>query len=276
MNGGVASYGDVQITTLQNMPVAIPVYGSTSSFTTDGSSEVPSEYEDVNANHQTGPDEGYDQNATYQMWQATVKLEIPVARLEVSGITHVTHTGIGDDNCMFETLNIAGVYLDNVKKTDSGNRLDVYFADGEGTGSEVAFLKEAIDPAEDFLHGTVWPAEGEAYAFNFYGPTDEEVTAAQTAEAKQALNPKFKIYFTNATGSSDPVSTPRYAMITSYKNSSNEPIVLENGHIYRIKSAELKDENIIGDEGGNTLIGVEVTVEEATWTVETIKADWAN
>ncbi len=37
----------------------------------------------------------------------------------------------------------------------------------------------------------------------------------------------------------------------------------------------MKDSNIIGDETGNTLIGVEVTVVEAKWDVKTIEADWA-
>lgn len=65
-------------------------------------------------------------------------------------------------------------------------------------------------------------------------------------------------------------------MITSYKQTSGAPITkFEPGHIYRITSAKLTDENIIGDEGGNTLYGVEVTVVEAEWTVETIDADWA-
>lgn len=56
---------------------------------------------------------------------------------------------------------------------------------------------------------------------------------------------------------------------------SGNSIILQNGHIYRIVDATLDDKNIIGDEGGNTLVGVEVTVKEAEWTVETIEADWA-
>lgn len=280
MNGGVATYNDVDITGLQQMPVAIPVYGSASSadFTTDGTSKVPSSYTTVDEDHQGGP-KGYDKDATYQMWQVTVQLEIPVARLEVSGITHAHVLPADADDCKYATLKIAGVYLDNAKKTDAGNRIDVYPAEGAGTGSEIAFLSEMITPAENFLDGSIWPAaiesKAQAYAFNFYGATDQEITAATTEEAKKALNPKFKIYFTNATGNGEAVSTPRYAMITNYKDTDNNPLVLQNGYIYRILSAELSDENIIGDESGNTLIGVEVTVEEATWTVKTIEADWA-
>lgn len=68
-------------------------------------------------------------------------------------------------------------------------------------------------------------------------------------------------------------------MITKYKetaeNGGSEITKFEPGHIYRITGAQLSDQNIVGDESGNTLYGVEVTVEEATWTVETITADWA-
>ncbi|WP_300814601.1 hypothetical protein [uncultured Bacteroides sp.] len=276
MNGGAATYDEVDITTLQQMPVAIPVYGSASAadFTTDGTSDVPNSYEDVDSDHQKGPN-GYDKDATYQMWQVEVTLEIPVARLEVSGITH-QHTLTADAaSCKYSQLNIAGVYLDNVKKTGEGTRTDVYFEAGNGSGTEIAFLKDPISPAENFLNGGSWPAAGQAYAFNFYAPTEQEITAATTDDAKKALNPKFKIYFTDALGSGDAVSTPRYAMITNYKDSDNNPLVLQKGHIYRIVRAELTDENIIGDEEGNTLIGVEVTVTEATWTVKTIEADWA-
>ena len=69
-------------------------------------------------------------------------------------------------------------------------------------------------------------------------------------------------------------------MITKYRakgstNPDDEGIVLEAGKIYRIVDAVLDDENIIGDEGGNTQFGVNVVVEEAVWEVVEIKADWA-
>ena len=56
---------------------------------------------------------------------------------------------------------------------------------------------------------------------------------------------------------------------------SDPGIVLEAGKVYRIIGAVLDDENIIGDEGGNTQFGVNVVVEEAVWTVVDIQADWA-
>lgn len=276
MNGGVASYSTVNIATgtpaLQVSPDVIPVYGSTTAFTPTNRSESPT----IGDDHETGAQNG-DQNKKYQIWTATVNLEIPVARLEVSGIKHVD---LGEE-CIFDELSIDGVYMDWIMPTAGAARADYQFvANGAGTGAE-AILKEAITAPNDFMVLTSeWPAqtEGEAtqaYAFNFYGPTAQEIAAATEDAQKQALNPKFKIYFANATGSSNPVTEPRYAMITNYKDVDGNSIILENGHIYRILEAELDDKNIIGDEGGNTLYGVEVTVTEATWEVETIDADWA-
>lgn len=304
MNGGVPDYSEVGIGTLQEMPVSIPVYGSTDHFTTDGSSATPGEYTTnsgafVPVDHQINGED----NTTYQMWQATVNLEIPVARLEVSGIKHVAHPYVDttdeeqkEETCLYKTLTIDGVYLDNLKLTGDGTRQDLYFIEGAGAGSAVSPLKEDI-PTEhtpkggtvisnfnDFLRtGGVWPADDvepntkKAYAWNFYGPTAAEIADATTQEQKQALNPKFKIYFKKAeeADGQNPISAPRYAMITNYKNSDGESIVLENGHIYRITEVVLKDANIIGDESGNTLIGVEVTVHEAAWTINDIQADWA-
>lgn len=293
MNGGVASYNAINIATgspsLQVLPAAIPVYGSTSTFTPTDRSESP----DADDDHQTGATSD-DESKTYQIYTATVQLDIPVARLEVSGIKHVTHTNTGDDKCLYSKLTIAGVYMDNVKPTDGGTRTDYQFsASGTGSGAE-AILKDAITDNTDFLDDSkVWPATAtpaKAYAYNFYGPTAAEIADAEQVtdnaetddvdealEAKQALNPKFKIYFSEAEGveGGKPVTEPRYAMITNYKDKSGNSIILKNGTIYRITEAVLKDSNIIGDETGNTLIGVEVTVVEAKWDVKTIEADWA-
>ena len=42
----------------------------------------------------------------------------------------------------------------------------------------------------------------------------------------------------------------------------------------RITDVKLDDKNIIGDEEGNTLYGVDVTVKEAQWSIETITGQW--
>lgn len=297
MNNGIDSYAGVNIANgtpqLQVAPKFIPVYGETTTFTPTNRNESPT----IGDDHETGAEDG-DQNKKYQIWAATVNLEIPVARLEVSGIKHIDK----GNSCIFTELTIDGVYLDNIMPTDGVARADYqWVANGGGTGAE-AILKEVIpgdETAKNFKAANAeWPTQPQGstygepsnvYAFNFYGPSEDEISTAeevtddpQTADvdeqkvAFQRLNPKFKIYFAKATGTpTEPVTEPRYAMITNYKDVDGNSIILKNGHIYRIVKAELEDKNIIGDEGGNTLLGVEVTVVEATWTVETIEADWA-
>lgn len=283
MNGGKNSYTSDAPTVFESVdPASIPAYGETSSFTLTSVTASPGDK--GGSDYETGANaDGSDNSKVYQLYTASVQLVIPVARLEVSGIKHVTsgtHTGT---DCAYQTLTIAGVYLDNVYATGTG----VTYADGafpcasgaptdysydgiNGTGIEAIWKDAAV--TTDFLSvDAVWPeTAGQAYSYYFFG-----------ADGADNL-PKFKIYFSEseAKDTDSPLPKPRYAMITKYKetaeNGGSEITKFEPGHIYRITSAQLSDENIIGDEGGNTLYGVEVTVEEATWTVKTIDAEWAD
>lgn len=278
MNDGKASYTSDAPTVFTQAPAAIPAYGETSLFTLTSNTGSPtvggSDYE-AGANA-----DGTDDSKIYQLYTATVQLAIPVARLEVSGIQHVLSAdGHLADDCAYQTLTIAGVYLDNVYATGSGVTYsngsfpcvsgiaptDYSYNGADGTGIE-AILKDAATETNFLAVDGVWPTAGNAYSYYFFG-----------ADGVNNM-PKFKIYFDTslAKDKDHPLPAPRYAMITSYKKDGVELTKFEPGHIYRIISAKLTDENIIGDEGGNTLYGVEVTVEEATWTVETITADWAN
>lgn len=268
INGGQADYANVPLANVQQEPSKIPAYGETSTFTKTAQTGSPTLENDDKT--EQGANNG-DENKTYQLYSATVTMAIPVARLEVSGITHVDGGA-----CAYSKLTIAGAYMDNLY-TQGGSYGDGVYSDaialqdycwlaGQqpslGTGID-AVLKDEItgnDDERNFKTGT-WPADGDAFAYNFYAGTD---------------NPIFKIYFDNSESVDplNPLPAPRYAMITKYKNLEGE-VTFENGKIYRIISAELADKNIIGDEGGNTLYGVEVTVEEAVWTPVNITAEWA-
>lgn len=301
MNGGKATYATEDVITgggLQEV-ANVPAYGATESFTltADMKSPVIGNDNDTNtAGAEQGAVEG-DQNKKYQIYTATVEMAIPVARLEVSGIKHITGshvTGNDPGNCKYSTLTIAGVYLDNVIPNGDGveystvnsaftngeNPQDYCFAEGKGTG-DVAILKngndeEGFGPTDFLTTEAQWPTDGKAFGYNFFGAKNE---INEGNVVKDNL-PKFKIYFSESVAENPdhPLPAPRYAMITKYwKNDAKTEEVTEfkPGTIYRITSATLTDDNIIGDEGGNTLYGVEVTVEEAEWAVQTIYADWA-
>lgn len=280
MNGGKASYADDAPTIFTSEPAGVPAYGEVGETDITLSSTTASPGNKGGADYETGANSG-DENKTYQLYTASVKLAIPVARLEVSGIQHITDTHATGD-CAYKTLKIAGVYLDNVYATGAGvtyasgafpcatGAPTDYSYDGtHGTGT-AAILKNAATVTDFLTANQTWPeTDGKAYAYYFYG-----------ADGADKL-PKFKIYFSESESqdATSPLPAPRYAMITSYKqtseNGGGQITKFEPGHIYRITSAKLTDENIIGDEGGNTLYGVEVTVEEAEWKVETIDAEWA-
>lgn len=288
MNGGKDSYTGVAPTAFSaysSDPASIPAYGETEAITLTADTGKPNLNNDNDGtgdkSEQGATDD--DKDKTYQLYAASVQLAIPVARLEVSGIQHITgeHTAGTEGNCAYSELDIAGVYLDNVYAT--GN--NVVYANGAfpcvsgidptdysfagapdtGTGGRAILKDDAV--STDFLtEDGIWPETGKAYCYYFFGAKDTENL------------PKFKIYFDKSTAkdSSKPLPAPRYAMITKYLKDGAEIKEFTPGHIYRITSAKLSDENIIGDEGGNTLYGVEVTVTEAVWTVETITAEWAH
>lgn len=282
MNGGKASYADDAPTIFTSEPAGVPAYGEVGETDITLSSTTSSPGKEGGADYETGANSG-DENKTYQLYTASVKLAIPVARLEVSGIQHITNTHATGD-CAYKTLKIAGVYLDNVYATGAGvtyasgafpcatGAPTDYSYDGtHGTGT-AAILKDAATVTDFLTANQTWPETADkAYAYYFYG-----------ADGAENL-PIFKIYFnqSEANSTDHPLPAPRYAMIKKYTKANEggtgttEITKFEPGHIYRITSAKLTDENIIGDEGGNTLYGVEVTVEEAEWKVETIDAEWA-
>lgn len=274
MNGGQQSYtGIAPDNAAFNgiAPEAIPVYGETTNIKLSAETDSPTKDGSI---YEEGAEEG-DESKTFQLYKATVNLAIPVARLEVDGIVHVD-----EGECEYETLNIGGVYLDNVYATGNNveytegtgfscvsgiNPTDYAYEDGKGTGFPAIWKDAAV--TTDFKTASVsWPeTDKQAYSYYFFG--------AQGADNL----PKFKIYFSDseAVDDSHPLPAPRFAMIKEYQNGQGEKI--ENflpGHIYRITEAKIKDGNIYGDEGGENLYGVTVTVTEATWNVETITGVW--
>lgn len=235
---------------MQALPEAIPAYGETVNFNSSGKTEVG------------------DDGKKYEMYNATVTMSIPVARLEISGITHVDHASGdngGENACKYKELSINGIYLDKVLATKGATSVTDYCYPAPEDGSIAApILWDAISTPNDFLvKGTEWPAadiSAKAYAYNFYPSAGEQ--------------PIVKIYFANATSSDEnnPVSKPRYAMIETYNG--RDDFKFEAGHIYRITKVTLLDKNIIGDEEGNTTYGVDVTVTEAEWSVTDLNPTW--
>ena len=275
MNGAPddGDYSDVSIVDYQHEPADIPAYGEATPQLTGQAMNPDLDEENV---ENVGADAD-DENTRYQMYEATVQMKIPVARLEVSGIKHLISDIHEADECEYKTLSIDGIYLDHIKATYGAQTYGdyQYKANGAGTGDKAILFYDITTPNNNFLDlDAKWPAEnGKAYAFNFF------------PGSSAADNPVLKIHFENAEAADgQPAkSAPRYAMITKYVAGTTADdqvetapaLTLSAGTIYRITDTFIDDKNILGDEGGNTLYGVIVKVQEATWTAVDIKADWS-
>lgn len=258
VNGGENTYtaSNDNITTLQQTPTNIPAYGETETFVKG--------------------DPVQDGNKSTITYTANVQMAIPVARLEIGNITFNTN------GTLFEGLTVGGVYLDKLRDNGSNYSNSQFVSQGTATldyqfgtsENEFGKGKKYIlgDIVEKNFIGTdqvtALPSTTTVYAYNFFGATPNASDVAN--------NPIFKIYFSSSKLSSEASPIARYAMITKYKSSQNgEAITLENGKIYKIIGAELSDKNIINDEENNTQYQVEVTVQEAQWSVHPTFADWA-
>lgn len=293
INNGQAAYNGsgekaVAITSLQMEPEAIPAYGETTSFTLTGDTGSPIIANDNDAQsggnkQEQGADAANgDQNKVYQIYTASVKMAIPVARLEIGNITHVDHSSTDPaSTCEYSNLTVKGTYMDHIYtaggaytgnggadskySSATGTQANCFWSTGIGQGDVAKILYNEYETSLTFIGDdavAALPGNNQVYAYNFY---------------VGANAPQFKIYFDHSEGSSptEPRPEPRFAMITKYTTDGTNEVTFEPGKIYRIKSAVLNDENIIGDEEGNTLYGVTVTVTEAEWSIVDIQADWA-
>ena len=265
INNGQSSYESVELSSLQDiLPANIPAYGETTKFilTDETGSPIIANDNDAESGgnkQEQGANEG-DQNKVYQLYNAKVTMAIPVARLEVSGITHKSHPQQegGKDVCEYKTLTVKGVYMDNLytkggayqeNKTQvgedgfymsvfaNGTELADYcwkkkVADDDlylGTGED-AILKDEITVGdavgENFLaSGVVWPKpvlEGDPETSKAKVFAYNVYPASNVAEDDNNL-PKFKIYFDSSESQDEtkPLPAPRYAMITKYWNSDH-------------------------------------------------------
>lgn len=270
VNGGVKE-SNTTLAVLNPTPAVaankVPAYGETSTFTPD---------------------------VANKKYTAKVVMAIPVARLEVGEISF-TNT-----DSKFTNLTVAGVYLDNLRTvggsyvsdgttahfTANGDPeiTDFYFAAGDpivnygldnpNNDNEKVYTDGGLGDAvsADLLTSSL---EG-VYTYNFYGATPGSVDPNATYSTAFDNNPHFKICFSESQLNNEGGTMPRYAMITKYKNDNQEYIALENGKIYKVTAAELTPQNIVDDEDGAIVeYTVEVTVQEAKWTIEEVTGEWA-
>ena len=200
------------------------------------------------------------QGKTYKMYEdVTVNLEIPVARLEVSGIKHVD-----EGECIYDALSFDAIYLDHVKATKGAKNMTNYVYPA-AEGSMPALIDEITAPNNDFkAAGAVWPAEtpAKAYVYHFFPNNANEM-------------PLLKLCFKNADRTDDTViNEPRYAIVKTFNGQTD--FEFKAGVIYRITDVQIADKNIGPNEEhqDEDVYAVDVTVVEAAWDIENLEAKW--
>lgn len=247
LNTGKNSYAIADLATIGSLPAnSVPAYGYTP--VADFEKQV------------------VDNLTTYT---AKVNMCIPVARLEIGNITF-TNT----DN-FFSDLTVGGVYLDKLRPTSTYTytknaeafvgataQEDYQFEEG-GNGEGGLYKLGDIDGTTNLVTpSAVLPTAGNVYAYNFFGGTDA------------VNNPKFKIWFSSSENENDDAAVERWAIMNFQKGGAD--IALENGKIYKVESAALQVQNIVGAEENDMQYVVNVQVKEATWTIEEIDGVWEN
>lgn len=268
INDGRADYSDIDINAekpnMQAAPASVPVYGEAKPTLTTTVRPGVGKDDDGNENV---TDDGTDVNKNYSIFTADITLKIPVARLEVSGITHVDHSGSA---CAYKDLKITGVYLDNLRMTSDDDVSTDYKLPGDDVaGADTdSPLYTLIDPAEDFDSKTKWPHSETlttpVFGYNFY--------ASEGGKASE--NPHFKIRFTYSDETGTVTSQTRYATIKTYQDANQQEVAMKNGHIYKVTAAAIDDDNLKPGEDGEDLYAVTVTVTEAQWEVNTVTGVW--
>ena len=259
MNGGLASYDDIAINAdgtnstpnMQATPENIPVYGETESFTKSG--------EVIN-----------DGNSDYVEYDASIQLEIPVARLEIQ-------VGVGNTFTGFSSVSLAGAYLDNIKPTAAGTITDYrlqYDNSATQKGEDAIlcdnyFASEGILKTEGVLSlmgngaATSLPGTNTYFAYNFYAGTNPEFKLCLKVEGSDIQNP---------------IPGIQYAIVNNFVDSStSNPVTFEAGKIYKVTNLTLNGNNIQVDESGTQLAyALTATVTQASWEViTTVNGSWA-
>ena len=177
-----------------------------------------------------------------------------MARVEFSGITHDD----GDEQCLYQTLDIDGLFLNGIKLTENGT--ETTYTTWATANVAANVTKEAFAANTSFLGGATFPATGQCYGWNIFPGL-----------------PKLTFCFSNATpkDTGATITNPRYATVTGYETEAGDAITsFEAGNIYRIKEIKVADKYIGDKITGAEDVNVIAVVEVLNWTVVDAKVTW--
>ena len=200
------------------------------------------------------------------MYQAGVTMNILVARVEYA-------VNYDFNPSKFATLDFQGAYLDNIKAQPTSSTYDyrhindIDLKEGEtlkysttATGENAILKDYPTTPITISGNEGDLPNSTMVYAYNIYPHTV----------------PHFKLWFNNATSSTDYVLPYQYAVVNSYNSGTLTGFVA--GTIYRVKDLKLTDQNLATKEDGTmdgVKYGIDVTVTSAKWDIADVTGSWS-
>lgn len=186
---------------------------------------------------------------------ASVQVEHRYSRIEISGIYH-KDTG---DDCMFATINFAGLYLNNVAETEKAAASTYPNFDGANQ-----YVKDAAsDNFKNTSDVNSLPADSKCYAYNVF------TTSGET--------PEIVLVFNGISGVDGAVlGDTRYATIKKFYNSTDHSEITEfaKGTIYRITDVAVADEYTSTTPEGPVDVTLTATVEILPWSIVDTEIGW--
>lgn len=179
---------------------------------------------------------------------ATLNPQHRYARFEVSGIEHV-NDGL---DCIFQSINFKGLFLNKYALTEGAEVATTYNEWDNGNITN-------ITTGAPFTAGTLFPADDDCYAYNFFVNQKPEIVLA----------------FDGVVGADGAqLGSTRYAVIKKFMKGGEEIQSFEAGKIYRITSVQVADEYTAPTPEGPVDVTLTATVQILDWTIVDTTVGW--
>lgn len=271
INGGTEE--ELKFKDIHNVGLKAPMFASTTNF------GVPTEVEN--------PDKD---NAKIKQYTVNLTPEHKLALVEFSNIKHIDTDVEGKPiECAFKTINLNGVFLNEIKETESTPELLFTAWTGDNSAkannadqyldSQKQMIFEKIgENGENFIEdGKQWPETGKCFAYNIIGKTTPKLTLSFN---NIATKPGYDFYNGLTEG---------YAVVKRYKlNNVPEEFrkeldlevgdyikTFKPGFVYRINEINVPDRAIGPSiKGGEDVQILVATVTVHPWKLVSGTVEW--
>lgn len=207
-----------------------------------------------------------------------------VARLEFGGIKHIHSKKEGSEelkSCMFKTINIDGIFMNNVAGATNGIT-DWTTAQTNTPVHSVIGTEEQPVP---FVENQIWPADNKCYGYNILPVESGKLPVLTVCFSNITIDTTKPEYSTTVWTNRDGFG---YATVKNYKldeassaykdafGVGDNGIITKfpAGYIYQVKSLEIPDEAIGTTITGGEDVHVNAVVFVSPWTIAEGSVEW--